>query len=239
MKRNYDEHIHADHLDTCTIEVNIADIGFRFVDGYGDAFNTGKNKDVARDHRWLVDYLPPNININPAHIKSIEFPKLDYNHPSLAANVKLTYYKEWPDSFPNHTGWPLDADGPAILEFGQFSIEFMDGNGKTLKRGDGHATLNRWLVKGPVDTMMVRSVTLPTLDYSSSKICTFRIEYYMGNKEWCTPTEMVEADLSICPSCGGPADNGWSRDVPPAPYVCKRCTMEHDTHLERQLNGWR
>ncbi len=29
--------------------------------------------------------------------------------------------------------------------------------------------------------------------------------------------------LSVCPSCGGDADNGQSRDYPPVPYYCKRC----------------
>lgn len=33
-------------------------------------------------------------------------------------------------------------------------------------------------------------------------------------------------DLSTCPGCGGPADNGFSRDVPPSPYYCTKC---HDT----------
>ena len=32
-----------------------------------------------------------------------------------------------------------------------------------------------------------------------------------------------DIDLSKCPGCGGPADNGNSRDVPPAPYYCTKC----------------
>lgn len=30
-------------------------------------------------------------------------------------------------------------------------------------------------------------------------------------------------DLSTCPECGGPADNGHDREVPPNPYLCTRC----------------
>ena len=33
-------------------------------------------------------------------------------------------------------------------------------------------------------------------------------------------TEMSSQD---CPLCGGEADNGFSRDVPPVPYVCTKC----------------
>lgn len=33
-----------------------------------------------------------------------------------------------------------------------------------------------------------------------------------------------EPNLDKCPECGGPADNGFSRDMPPEPYVCKACS---------------
>lgn len=33
-----------------------------------------------------------------------------------------------------------------------------------------------------------------------------------------------ETDLSKCPGCGGEADNGFDRCVPPAPYYCTTCT---------------
>ena len=33
----------------------------------------------------------------------------------------------------------------------------------------------------------------------------------------------VTQDLSVCPGCGGPADNGFSRSVPPDPYYCTKC----------------
>ena len=31
------------------------------------------------------------------------------------------------------------------------------------------------------------------------------------------------ADLSKCPNCGGPADNGHDRCYPPNPYYCTKC----------------
>jgi len=36
-------------------------------------------------------------------------------------------------------------------------------------------------------------------------------------------------DISICPDCGGPADNGFSREIPPSPYSCTKC----DSNLEK------
>ena len=36
-------------------------------------------------------------------------------------------------------------------------------------------------------------------------------------------TGEVEQDLYRCPSCGGPADNGFSRKIPPSPYYCTKC----------------
>ncbi len=30
-------------------------------------------------------------------------------------------------------------------------------------------------------------------------------------------------NLSTCPGCGGPADNGHDRCVPPSPYYCTKC----------------
>ena len=31
-------------------------------------------------------------------------------------------------------------------------------------------------------------------------------------------------DLNKCPGCGGPADNGHDRCVPPSPYYCTKCS---------------
>jgi len=36
-----------------------------------------------------------------------------------------------------------------------------------------------------------------------------------------------EPDLTKCPRCGGPADNGHDRSMPPAPYVCTKCEKEY------------
>lgn len=37
-------------------------------------------------------------------------------------------------------------------------------------------------------------------------------------------TNVAESDtLSKCPNCGGVADNGWDRSIPPNPYFCSRC----------------
>lgn len=32
-----------------------------------------------------------------------------------------------------------------------------------------------------------------------------------------------EPDLSRCPQCNGPADNGFDRSFPPSPYLCTKC----------------
>lgn len=33
----------------------------------------------------------------------------------------------------------------------------------------------------------------------------------------------IEMDLNTCPQCGGPADNGHDRCIPPSPYWCSKC----------------
>ena len=33
-----------------------------------------------------------------------------------------------------------------------------------------------------------------------------------------------EPDLTKCPTCGGPADNGHTRELPPTPYICSKCS---------------
>lgn len=38
----------------------------------------------------------------------------------------------------------------------------------------------------------------------------------------------ANTDLSICPGCGGPADNGHDRCVPPTAYYCTKC---NDSYL--------
>lgn len=36
-------------------------------------------------------------------------------------------------------------------------------------------------------------------------------------------TPEPKVDLNVCPGCGGPADNGHDRCVPPNVYFCSRC----------------
>ena len=40
------------------------------------------------------------------------------------------------------------------------------------------------------------------------------------------PPLQAEPDLSRCPQCNGPADNGHDRSIPPSPYLCTKCMAE-------------
>ena len=40
-----------------------------------------------------------------------------------------------------------------------------------------------------------------------------------------------EPDLSRCPKCLGPADNGHDRCIPPNPYYCTKCMGELDSEV--------
>ena len=40
------------------------------------------------------------------------------------------------------------------------------------------------------------------------------------------PAAQAEPDLSRCPRCNGPADNGFDRSIPPSPYLCTKCMAE-------------
>ena len=53
-----------------------------------------------------------------------------------------------------------------------------------------------------------------------------------------------EPDLSRCPKCGGPADNGHDRCVPPNPYHCTKCMAEPEPYDQTALElcetcGWK
>lgn len=37
------------------------------------------------------------------------------------------------------------------------------------------------------------------------------------------PEEDIEPDITKCPTCGGEADNGFDRCLPPSPYLCSKC----------------
>jgi len=38
-----------------------------------------------------------------------------------------------------------------------------------------------------------------------------------------TVSMMIKVRLDKCPGCGGPADNGHDRCLPPSPYYCTKC----------------
>lgn len=43
-------------------------------------------------------------------------------------------------------------------------------------------------------------------------------------------------DLSVCPQCGGPADNGHDREYPPNPYLCRSCMLgELEAHVDATM----
>jgi len=54
--------------------------------------------------------------------------------------------------------------------------------------------------------------------YSSSIVKKLESERY----------KKYRTDLSKCPGCGGPADNGHDRCDPPSPYYCTKCMREHE-----------
>lgn len=43
---------------------------------------------------------------------------------------------------------------------------------------------------------------------------------------WDQAQEQAEPDISLCPQCNGPADNGFDRSFPPSPYLCTKCMAE-------------
>lgn len=50
----------------------------------------------------------------------------------------------------------------------------------------------------------------------------------------------MDNSLDICPTCGGPADNGNDRCVPPSPYECVRCDGEKKfLYVEMYDGTWR
>ena len=51
-------------------------------------------------------------------------------------------------------------------------------------------------------------------------------EYADCDETQCANREEYEPDLSVCPGCGGEADNGHDRCLPPSPYYCTKCDAE-------------
>ena len=47
-----------------------------------------------------------------------------------------------------------------------------------------------------------------------------------------------EPDLSRCPQCNGPADNGFDRSIPPSPYLCTKCMAEPVTEDMKSAVRW-
>ena len=53
-----------------------------------------------------------------------------------------------------------------------------------------------------------------------------------------TDPDMSESrtDLNKCPGCGGPADNGHSREDPPAVYYCSKCEPQNPAETHKQTD---
>lgn len=54
--------------------------------------------------------------------------------------------------------------------------------------------------------------------WCQDKIYDTDLEYRLVER-----SEEVEPDIDKCPKCGGPADNGFDRCIPPSPYYCTKC----------------
>ena len=52
------------------------------------------------------------------------------------------------------------------------------------------------------------------------------LEGHLRERERWLAQEQAEPDLSLCPQCNGPADNGHDRSIPPSPYLCTKCMAE-------------
>lgn len=50
------------------------------------------------------------------------------------------------------------------------------------------------------------------------------------------PESKIEPDLTTCPNCGGPADNGFNRYVPPEPYWCTKCEARATRNMKNDEN---
>jgi hypothetical protein len=50
----------------------------------------------------------------------------------------------------------------------------------------------------------------------------------MAERQRLLDNEFEEVDLDTCPTCGGPADNGNDRCIPPSPYICTKCERENE-----------
>lgn len=48
--------------------------------------------------------------------------------------------------------------------------------------------------------------------------------------------EQPEPNISKCPKCGGPADNGHDREIPPNPYYCTKCEQPAQPEPEIEID---
>ena len=76
-------------------------------------------------------------------------------------------------------------------------------------------------------TTQQRVVETPPSDYRRGYWDGFNIGKREGRiEEEDALAQQAEPDLSRCPKCNGPADNGHDRSIPPNPYLCTRCMAE-------------
>jgi hypothetical protein len=66
---------------------------------------------------------------------------------------------------------------------------------------------------------------------------TVALEGVLASPQSARDSEPPKVDLSKCPKCGGPADNGHDRCYPPNPYYCTKCNDAPDFDTEPQREG--
>ena len=71
-------------------------------------------------------------------------------------------------------------------------------------------------VDGPITTLLGSILGSPDPDAPGAKVRTAIAALRAA-------LARPEPDLSRCPQCGGPADNGHDRELPPNPHWCTRC----------------
>ena len=60
----------------------------------------------------------------------------------------------------------------------------------------------------------------------------------MNDQKRAALAQQDEPDLSRCPQCNGPADNGFDRSIPPSPYLCTKCMAEPVTEDMKSAVRW-
>ena len=57
----------------------------------------------------------------------------------------------------------------------------------------------------------------------------------------CAGSDAMTTNLTTCPRCGGPADQGHDRELPPTAYVCSRCQDVREAlaaYAHEAWSGW-